>query len=135
MSCKYHLHWLIQFLIVWAGDDHRIMIYYPSSAGSGMKELFRKVQYKNGNVWAKVWSCFWQVLILPTSFCVKDCSSSACGFSANFLVFFNQPFSCIESPNGWLRMILMICADLVFFSCGLDEIILILKNSRRDVVI
>ncbi|GLT74090.1 hypothetical protein SLA2020_459110 [Shorea laevis] len=24
-------------------DDHSIMIYYPSSAGSGMKELFRKV--------------------------------------------------------------------------------------------
>ncbi|XP_022750644.1 inositol hexakisphosphate and diphosphoinositol-pentakisphosphate kinase VIP2-like isoform X5 [Durio zibethinus] len=25
------------------GDNHSIMIYYPSSAGSGMKELFRKV--------------------------------------------------------------------------------------------
>ncbi|XP_022750640.1 inositol hexakisphosphate and diphosphoinositol-pentakisphosphate kinase VIP2-like isoform X1 [Durio zibethinus] len=25
------------------GDNHSIMIYYPSSAGSGMKELFRKI--------------------------------------------------------------------------------------------
>ncbi|GBG59071.1 hypothetical protein CBR_g24415 [Chara braunii] len=25
------------------GDNHSVMIYYPSSAGSGMKELFRKV--------------------------------------------------------------------------------------------
>ncbi|MED6134112.1 Inositol hexakisphosphate and diphosphoinositol-pentakisphosphate kinase vip2, variant 4 [Stylosanthes scabra] len=25
-------------------DNHHIMIYYPSSAGGGMKELFRKVQ-------------------------------------------------------------------------------------------
>ncbi|CAM6083123.1 unnamed protein product [Calypogeia fissa] len=25
------------------GDNHRVMIYYPSSAGGGMKELFRKV--------------------------------------------------------------------------------------------
>lgn len=25
------------------GDNHSVMIYYPSSAGGGMKELFRKV--------------------------------------------------------------------------------------------
>lgn len=28
------------------GDNHSIMIYYPSSAGGGMKELFRKVSFK-----------------------------------------------------------------------------------------
>jgi hypothetical protein len=29
------------------GDDHRIMIYYPNSAGGGMKELFRKVSFNS----------------------------------------------------------------------------------------
>lgn len=32
-------------LCFFEGDDHRIMIYYPSAAGGGMKELFRKVSF------------------------------------------------------------------------------------------
>ncbi|KAK3162111.1 hypothetical protein QOZ80_1BG0085640 [Eleusine coracana subsp. coracana] len=36
------------------GDDHRIMIYYPSSAGGGMKELFRKVGNRSSEFYPKV---------------------------------------------------------------------------------
>lgn len=31
------------FVFLFEADNHSIMIYYPSSAGGGMKELFRKV--------------------------------------------------------------------------------------------
>ncbi|KAL7604454.1 hypothetical protein Lser_V15G20588 [Lactuca serriola] len=36
------------------GDDHRIMIYYPSSAGGGMKELFRKVGNRSSEFHSEV---------------------------------------------------------------------------------
>lgn len=32
------------------GDDHSIMIYYPSYAGGGMKALFRKVSSMFHNI-------------------------------------------------------------------------------------
>ncbi|KAJ6421726.1 hypothetical protein OIU84_029001 [Salix udensis] len=36
------------------GDDHSIMIYYPSSAGGGMKELFRKVGNRSSEFHSEV---------------------------------------------------------------------------------
>ncbi|TVU34900.1 hypothetical protein EJB05_16756 [Eragrostis curvula] len=36
------------------GDDHSIMIYYPSSAGGGMKELFRKVGNRSSEFYPEV---------------------------------------------------------------------------------
>ncbi|RLM93078.1 hypothetical protein C2845_PM08G27330 [Panicum miliaceum] len=36
------------------GDDHKIMIYYPSSAGGGMKELFRKVGNRSSEFYPDV---------------------------------------------------------------------------------
>ncbi|KAF8766151.1 hypothetical protein HU200_007649 [Digitaria exilis] len=36
------------------GDDHNIMIYYPSSAGGGMKELFRKVGNRSSEFYPEV---------------------------------------------------------------------------------
>lgn len=36
------------------GDNHSVMIYYPSSAGGGMKELFRKVRATDAST-----SVFW----------------------------------------------------------------------------
>nr|CAB3474445.1 unnamed protein product [Digitaria exilis]CAB3478490.1 unnamed protein product [Digitaria exilis] len=35
-------------------DDHNIMIYYPSSAGGGMKELFRKVGNRSSEFYPEV---------------------------------------------------------------------------------
>ncbi|XP_037406879.1 inositol hexakisphosphate and diphosphoinositol-pentakisphosphate kinase VIP1-like isoform X1 [Triticum dicoccoides] len=36
------------------GDDHNIMIYYPSYAGGGMKELFRKVGNRSSEFYPEV---------------------------------------------------------------------------------
>lgn len=41
--CKLQLIYHSLSLLHVVGDNHSIMIYYPSSAGGGMKELFRKV--------------------------------------------------------------------------------------------
>jgi hypothetical protein len=55
------------------GDDHNVMIYYPSSAGGGRKDLFRKVR----DNWF-VHSSFYFEFMFLFVFCVWRRSNRGC---------------------------------------------------------